>query len=49
MTLLQWLGLASVVAVVGIIVFAFRRAKGVKPDKNRKTEDWPKITQGGSS
>jgi hypothetical protein len=46
---MQWLGLASVVAVIGRVVFAFRRAKGVKPDNNRKVEDWPNITQGGSS
>jgi hypothetical protein len=38
MTLHQWLGLPS-----------FRKGKSVKPDKNRRTEDWPNITQGGSS
>jgi hypothetical protein len=48
MTPTQWGGLASVVIVVGLVVLAFRRSKGVKRDPNRKTEDWPNITQGGS-
>jgi hypothetical protein len=49
MTLHQWLGLACTLAIIGFVVFAFRKGKSVKPDKNRRTEDWPNITQGGSS
>ncbi len=44
-----FLGIVGTVCFVAFIVFAFRQAKGVKPDKNRKNEDWPNITQGGSS
>jgi hypothetical protein len=48
MTLMQWLGVACVVSIVGFVFFAFRQGIQVKPDKDRKIEDWPKITQGGS-
>ena len=45
----QWIGLAGLVFVVGgFAVFAFRQGTKVKPDDNRKNEDWPRITQGGS-
>ncbi len=49
MTLHQWLGLASVAAIIGGGVLAFRKSGNVKPDLNRKNEDWPNTTQGGSS
>ena len=49
MTLHQWLGVACTIVVIGFVLFAFRQGKSVKPDKNRKSEDWPNITQGGSS
>ena len=49
MSLMSWLGPVLLVGVVAFIVFAFRQGFKVKPDPNRKTEDWPNITQGGSS
>jgi hypothetical protein len=48
MTIYFWLGLGSAVLLLGFIVFAFRQGMRVKPDKDRKVEDWPRITQGGS-
>ena len=48
MSLQPWLGLAALVLLVAVIVFCFRQGLRVKPDKNRKTNDWPNITQGGS-
>jgi hypothetical protein len=49
MTLHQWLGLASVAAIICVVMLAFRKSANVKPYLNRKNEDWPNITQGGSS
>jgi hypothetical protein len=48
MTLHQWLGVGSLVVVIAVIVFGFRQGFRVKPDKNRKVQDWPRITQGGT-
>jgi len=47
MTPHQWLGLTSVVAIIAVLVLAYRKSKGVKRDLNRKNEDWPNITLGG--
>jgi hypothetical protein len=47
MTAWQWLGVALAFAVAGVIGFAFRQGLKVKPDTDRKTEDWPRITLGG--
>jgi hypothetical protein len=48
MTAAQWIGLAGGALVASVIAFAFRQGTKVKPDPNRKTEDWPRITQGGT-
>ena len=48
MTGLQWLGLAGCAGFLTFIVFCFRQGARVKRDDNRKVEDWPNITQGGS-
>jgi len=45
----QWLGMTLFVLLAAGIVFAFRQGFKVKPDQNRKTEDWPRITLGGPS
>jgi hypothetical protein len=47
MTATQWIGIVGGFTLVGFIVFAFRQGIRVKPDPNRKTEDWPRITLGG--
>jgi hypothetical protein len=47
MTARQLLSIAVGLAFVAFIVFAFRQGLKVRPDTNRKNEDWPRITQGG--
>jgi hypothetical protein len=49
MTVSTWLGVLSLIALAAFLVFAFRRGSKVKPDTTRRTEDWPRITQGGSN
>jgi cbb3-type cytochrome oxidase subunit 3 len=49
MTVTQWLGVVLFLLFGAGIAFAFRQGMKVKPDKNRKTEDWPRITLGGSN
>ena len=50
MTPHQWLGLACVTAIVGVMVFVFRKSKGVKRDLNRRHEDdWTNLPPGGLS
>jgi hypothetical protein len=45
----QLVALALLLAVVGGLLFLFLRSGSkIKPDQNRKNEDWPNITQGGS-
>ena len=48
MTMLHLLGLGCLILLVGFIVFAFRQGMKVKPDPNRRVEDWPRIIQGGT-
>jgi cbb3-type cytochrome oxidase subunit 3 len=43
----QWLGIALFLLFGVGIAFAFREGLKVKPDKDRKNEDWPRITLGG--
>ena len=43
-----WAAAAGLALFIGFVVFCFRQGFQVKPDKNRKVEDWPKITQGVS-
>ena len=47
MSLQWWMGLAALVLLVGFIAFCFRQGLRVKPDNNRRTDDWSNITQGG--
>lgn len=48
--LLQWLALAILLLIFGAFAFLYvRHGAKVKPDRNRKNEDWPNITGGGSS
>ena len=50
MTGSQWIAAAILLLVLGGLLFAFlRHGTKIKRDPNRKTEDWPNITQGGSS
>jgi hypothetical protein len=49
MTISTLLGIIASVALISFVVIAFCQGVKVKPDKDRKTEDWPRITQGGSS
>jgi hypothetical protein len=41
-------GIGGGIALLAFIVFAFRQDLKVKPDKDRKVEDWRRINQGGS-
>ena len=46
----QWLGLILVVAMIVALAWAYwRKGTSIKPDDSRRTEDWPRTTQGGSS
>jgi hypothetical protein len=47
--MLQLAALILLIAIVGGLLFLFLRSgTKIKPDPNRKNEDWPNITQGGS-
>jgi hypothetical protein len=47
--LLAWLSLAILLLIIGVFVFAYiRHGVKIKPDRNRKNDDWPSITQGGN-
>ncbi|MGO3928300.1 hypothetical protein [Rhodopseudomonas pseudopalustris] len=46
----QWIGLAGLFVLIGGVAWAYlRHGTRIKSDDSRKTEDWPRITQGGSS
>jgi hypothetical protein len=48
--MLQLAALILLIAIVGGLLFLFLRSgTKIKPDPDRKNEDWPNITQGGSS
>ncbi|WP_158267991.1 hypothetical protein [Bradyrhizobium sp. MOS002] len=45
----QLVALALLLALMGGLLFLFLRSGlKIKPDPDRKIEDWPNITQGGS-
>ena len=45
----QLVALILLLAMVGGLLFLFLQSGSkIKPDPNRRTEDWPNITQGGS-
>ncbi|MCK1297994.1 hypothetical protein IVB33_32785 [Bradyrhizobium sp. 24] len=45
----QLVALALLLALMGGLLFLFLRSGSkIKPDPDRKIEDWPNITQGGS-
>jgi hypothetical protein len=47
--ILQLVALVLLLALMGGLLFLFLRSGSkIKPDPNRKNEDWPNITQGGS-
>ena len=47
--ILKLVALVLLLAMVGGLLFLFLRSgSNIKPDPNRKNEDWPNITQGGS-
>ena len=47
--ILQFVALTLLLAMMGGLLFLFLRSgTKIKLDPNRKTEDWPNITQGGS-
>jgi hypothetical protein len=46
----QVVALMLLLALMGGLLFLYLRSGSkIKPDPNRKNEDWPNITQGGSS
>ena len=46
----QLIGLAGVFMLIGGLAWAYlRHGTRIKPDDARKTEDWRRINQGGSS
>jgi len=48
--ILQWTALVLLIGMVGGLLYLFLRSGSkIKPDPDRKNEDWPNITQGGSS
>ena len=48
--ILKLVALVLLLALMGGLLFLFlRKGSKIKPDPNRKNEDWPNITQGGSS
>ena len=45
----QLVALVLLLGMMGGLLFLFLRSgTRIKPDADRKTEDWPRITQGGS-
>jgi hypothetical protein len=47
--ILKLAALMLLIGMVGGLLYAFLRSGSrIKPDPNRKNEDWPNITQGGS-
>jgi hypothetical protein len=45
----QWLGVLLLLLVLGGVLYAYlRKGTKIKADGTRKTEDWPRITLGGS-
>jgi hypothetical protein len=47
--ILQLLALVLLAGMVGGLLYLFlRKGSKIKPDPNRKNEDWPNITLGGS-
>ena len=47
--MMQLAALILLIAIVGGLLFLFLRSgTKIKPDTDRKNEDWPNITQGGS-
>jgi len=44
----QLVALVLLLALIGGLLFLFLRSGAkIKPDPNRRNEDWPNITQGG--
>ena len=47
--ILRLLTLVLLIGIMGGLLYLFlRKGSKIKPDANRKTEDWPNITLGGS-
>ena len=47
--ILRLLALVLLSGIMGGLLYLFlRKGNKIKPDANRKTEDWPNITLGGS-
>jgi hypothetical protein len=47
--ILQLTALVLLLAMMGSLLYLFlRKGVAIKPDANRKNEDWPNITLGGS-
>jgi hypothetical protein len=44
----RWVGVVVLVLLASFVIFALRQGAKVKPDKNRRNDDWPNITLGGS-
>ena len=47
--IMQWVAMVLLAAMIGGLLYLFlRKGVKIKPDANRKNEDWPNITLGGS-
>jgi hypothetical protein len=47
--IMQIVALVLLLGIMGGLLYLFlRKGVKIKPDPNRKNEDWPNITQGGS-
>jgi hypothetical protein len=44
-----WIGLVLLAALAAFVVFALRQGSKVKPDPERKPEDWTNILPGGGA
>jgi hypothetical protein len=45
----QWIGLGCLLALIAGLLWAYlRKGAHIKTDGNKSTDDWPRITLGGS-
>jgi hypothetical protein len=44
----SWIGLGALLLLIGFVVLAFRGGLGIRPDPDRKADDWTNITSSES-
>jgi hypothetical protein len=44
----SWIGLGALLLLIGFVVLALRGGLGIRPDPDRKANDWTNITSSGS-